>query len=58
MMMMSNPALKTPVLVQKPQEPILKFQWQRDGEYLAGFATEEAARRYGIMKQWLKWGAA
>jgi hypothetical protein len=58
MMMMSNPATKTPVLVHEPKEPVLKWQWQRDGEYLSGFATEEAAKRYGRMKRWLdQWSA-
>lgn len=51
--MMSNPALITPELVQEPKEPVLKWQWRRDGYYLSGFATKEAAERYGRRHRWI-----
>jgi hypothetical protein len=57
MMMMMNPALITPVLVQEPKEPVLKWQWQRDGYYLSGFATKEAAERYGRRHRWIEGNA-
>lgn len=42
-----------PVLVQFPHELTIKWQWQRNGDYLAGFRTQVGAENYGKMKGWI-----
>ena len=42
---------RPPQLQHHPSE-VLKFQWWRYGEYIAGFRTEERALIYGKMKGW------
>jgi hypothetical protein len=46
------PPFREPELQEHPGE-VLKFQWWRYGDYIAGFRVRERAEAYGRMKGWL-----